>query len=108
MHVQQKYLSDSLTQQSCSCCFFVRRYDAAKQWIASNGVEDGPVLHALSSAVAGLVAATVGTPADVIKTRCAIVVTLPSIASSFLGQSSLTFRSSLIFGLRFGVSMLWR
>jgi len=33
------------------------------------GVQDGPVLHALSSGCAGLVAATLGAPADVIKTR---------------------------------------
>jgi solute carrier family 25 (mitochondrial uncoupling protein), member 27 len=31
--------------------------------------QDGPILHAMSSAVAGLVAATLGAPADVVKTR---------------------------------------
>lgn len=45
-------------------------YDAAKQFLLRDvGVKDGPVLHALSSAIAGLVAATLGAPADVIKTR---------------------------------------
>ena len=32
-------------------------------------VEEGPILHGLSSGMAGLVAATLGTPADVVKTR---------------------------------------
>ena len=45
-------------------------YDFAKQGLMREaGLEDGPVLHALSSACAGLVAATMGAPADVIKTR---------------------------------------
>ena len=45
-------------------------YDQAKQfWQRDMGLADGPVLHACSSAVAGLVAATMGAPADVIKTR---------------------------------------
>ena len=45
-------------------------YDQAKQfWTRRVGLSDGPVLHAASSAVAGLVAATMGAPADVIKTR---------------------------------------
>jgi solute carrier family 25 uncoupling protein 27 len=45
-------------------------YDQAKQfWSREAGLADGPLLHAASSAVAGLVAATMGAPADVIKTR---------------------------------------
>lgn len=45
-------------------------YDQAKQfWHRDVGLKDGPILHAASSAVAGLVAATMGAPADVIKTR---------------------------------------
>jgi|EP00945_MAST-04E_sp_MAST-4E-sp1_P000616 solute carrier family 25 (mitochondrial uncoupling protein), member 27 len=45
-------------------------YDAAKQMFQREfQVADGPVLHAMSSGVAGLVAATLGAPADVIKTR---------------------------------------
>ena len=45
-------------------------YDYAKQKLKNQGgIEEGPVLHAMSSAVAGLVAAGMGTPADVIKTR---------------------------------------
>eukprot|EP00937_MAST-01D_sp_MAST-1D-sp2_P003276 g3276.t1 len=45
-------------------------YDFAKQNLMLRlELEDGPVLHALSSGVAGLVAATMGAPADVIKTR---------------------------------------
>ena len=45
-------------------------YDFAKQSLMREaGMRDGPVLHASSSAIAGLVAATMGAPADVIKTR---------------------------------------
>jgi solute carrier family 25 (mitochondrial uncoupling protein), member 27 len=45
-------------------------YDFAKQHLMRDlDVPDGPALHAMSSAVAGLVAATMGAPADVIKTR---------------------------------------
>ena len=45
-------------------------YDAAKQMFQREfGVADGPALHAMSSGVAGLVAATLGAPADVVKTR---------------------------------------
>ena len=45
-------------------------YDAAKQWLQRDvGLADGPALHAAASGVAGLVAATLGAPADVIKTR---------------------------------------
>jgi solute carrier family 25 uncoupling protein 27 len=45
-------------------------YDSAKQFILRNTeLEDNAVTHAMSSAVAGLVAAGMGTPADVIKTR---------------------------------------
>jgi len=45
-------------------------YDYAKQKLKNQaGVEEGPLLHAMSSGVAGLVAAGMGTPADVIKTR---------------------------------------
>lgn len=45
-------------------------YDFAKQTFMNDaGMKDGPLLHACSSAVAGLVAATMGAPADVIKTR---------------------------------------
>ena len=46
-------------------------YDQAKQMFRRKPfeVEEGPILHALSSGMAGLVAATLGTPADVVKTR---------------------------------------
>ena len=46
-------------------------YDQAKQMFQRQPfeVQDGPILHGLSSAVAGLVAATLGAPADVVKTR---------------------------------------
>lgn len=44
-------------------------YDAAKQFLIQNGVPDGPILHASSSGMAGLVAATFGAPADLVKTR---------------------------------------
>ena len=45
-------------------------YDAVKQLLRRRfGVADGPLLHAACSAAAGLVAATLGAPADVIKTR---------------------------------------
>lgn len=45
-------------------------YDAAKQYYMHElEFLDGPLLHAMSSATAGLVAATMGAPADVIKTR---------------------------------------
>ena len=45
-------------------------YDYAKHAIMRNlEVADGPLLHAMSSGVAGLVAATMGAPADVVKTR---------------------------------------
>lgn len=45
-------------------------YDYAK-WsvIARTGWPDGPAVHAISSGIAGLCAAMMGTPADVIKTR---------------------------------------
>ena len=44
-------------------------YDYFKHKIISFGFKDGPSTHAMASAGAGLVAATLGTPADVIKTR---------------------------------------
>ena len=46
-------------------------YDQAKQMFQQEPfeVKDGPFLHAISSGVAGLVAATLGAPADVVKTR---------------------------------------
>ena len=46
-------------------------YDQAKQMFQQEPfeVQDGPFLHAISSGVAGLVAATLGAPADVVKTR---------------------------------------
>ena len=46
-------------------------YDFAKRTLLRNGIikEDGPVLHICSSACAGFVAATMGAPADVVKTR---------------------------------------
>ncbi|VDP88376.1 unnamed protein product [Echinostoma caproni] len=45
-------------------------YDTAKRWYAIRfQLEDGPFLHICSSATSGFVAAIVGTPADMIKTR---------------------------------------
>uniref|UniRef100_T1IN06 Mitochondrial uncoupling protein 4 n=1 Tax=Strigamia maritima TaxID=126957 RepID=T1IN06_STRMM len=45
-------------------------YDSTKQYLlARTSLQDNYVTHTLSSAASGLVAATVGTPADVIKTR---------------------------------------
>ncbi|CAH1739025.1 hypothetical protein AGLY_006979 [Aphis glycines] len=45
-------------------------YDTAKQIIMhKTGLPDSHLLHCLSSICAGLVAATLGTPADVVKTR---------------------------------------
>ncbi|KAG8273386.1 hypothetical protein J6590_021341 [Homalodisca vitripennis] len=45
-------------------------YDTAKQFILSHtSLPDSHLVHILSSACAGLVAATMGTPADVVKTR---------------------------------------
>ncbi|KAI0233431.1 Mitochondrial uncoupling protein 4 [Lamellibrachia satsuma] len=45
-------------------------YDTVKHQILKyTKLEDTPLTHALSSVCSGLVAATVGTPADVIKTR---------------------------------------
>ena len=45
-------------------------YDFAKRTLLQHtGLDDSMPLHALSSVCAGLVAATLGTPADVIKTR---------------------------------------
>ena len=52
-------------------------------------MEDGPVLHALSSAVAGLVAATMGTPADVIKTRVMNQPTDPQTGKGLLYKGSM-------------------
>ena len=45
-------------------------YDFFKQSILGSGcMADGPAAHAMSSLGAGFVAASLGTPADVIKTR---------------------------------------
>lgn len=45
-------------------------YDSAKRFILRNtSLEDNHVVHVMSSACAGFVAAAMGTPADVIKTR---------------------------------------
>lgn len=41
----------------------------AKHTVLGWGVADGPLAHAMSSCMSGFVAATVSTPADVIKTR---------------------------------------
>ena len=60
---------------NCQRAMFVQlgdltTYDFAKHWLLRNtSLEDSTPLHALSSAAAGLVAATLGAPADVIKTR---------------------------------------
>lgn len=45
-------------------------YDTAKHYILrKTSLQDNSLCHGLSSACSGLVAATLGTPADVIKTR---------------------------------------
>uniref|UniRef100_A0A1I7Z842 Mitochondrial uncoupling protein 4 n=1 Tax=Steinernema glaseri TaxID=37863 RepID=A0A1I7Z842_9BILA len=45
-------------------------YDRAKHWLLANtDMKDNAVTHGCSSACAGLAAATVSTPADVVKTR---------------------------------------
>ncbi|KAF7259315.1 hypothetical protein EG68_03614, partial [Paragonimus skrjabini miyazakii] len=45
-------------------------YDTAKRWVAIKfHLKDGPLLHICASAMSGLVAAILGTPADLIKTR---------------------------------------
>ncbi|GLV46763.1 Uncoupling protein 4A [Carabus blaptoides fortunei] len=45
-------------------------YDSAKRFILRHSdLTDGPVVHVMSSACAGFVAAGMGTPADVVKTR---------------------------------------
>ena len=47
-------------------------YDTAKQYFLANGYKDNYVTHGLASGCAGVVAAIIGTPADVIKTRLMI------------------------------------
>ncbi|XP_078611630.1 mitochondrial uncoupling protein 4-like isoform X1 [Branchiostoma floridae x Branchiostoma japonicum] len=45
-------------------------YDSAKRFILGHSsLSDGPIVHSLSSACSGIVAASLGTPADVVKTR---------------------------------------
>jgi hypothetical protein len=45
-------------------------YDATKQFLRRRfDFPDGPLLHAVCSGAAGMVAATLGAPADVVKTR---------------------------------------
>lgn len=45
-------------------------YDSAKRFILRNtSLEDNHFVHVMSSACAGFVAASMGTPADVVKTR---------------------------------------
>lgn len=45
-------------------------YDSAKRFILRNtSLEDNHAVHVMSSACAGFVAASMGTPADVVKTR---------------------------------------
>ena len=60
---------------NCQRAMFVQlgdltTYDFAKRWLLRNtSLEDSMPLHALASGCAGLVAATLGAPADVVKTR---------------------------------------
>lgn len=45
-------------------------YDTAKKFILNNTeLQDGPIVHTMGSICAGFVAAGLGTPADVVKTR---------------------------------------
>lgn len=45
-------------------------YDTTKKFILRHSdMHDGPVVHVMSSGCAGFVAAGMGTPADVVKTR---------------------------------------
>ena len=47
-------------------------YDTAKQYFLGKGYEDNYITHGLASGCAGVVAAIIGTPADVVKTRLMI------------------------------------
>lgn len=48
----------------------ITAYDMGKQFLLQNtNLTEGPVLHLIGSAFAGFVAAGMGTPADVMKTR---------------------------------------
>ncbi|CAI8046835.1 Mitochondrial uncoupling protein 4 [Geodia barretti] len=52
------------------CLGDLTTYDTVKQWILRNtSLRDTAVTHALSSFSSGLVSATLGTPADVVKSR---------------------------------------
>ena len=52
------------------CALDLASYDTSKHWLLRNTtLTDNWVTHALSSLCSGLVAATLSTPADVIKTR---------------------------------------
>ncbi|XP_065910309.1 mitochondrial uncoupling protein 4-like [Dysidea avara] len=52
------------------CLGDLTTYDTAKQFILRNtGLDDNAFVHAMSSGCSGLVSATLGTPADVVKTR---------------------------------------
>lgn len=48
----------------------ITAYDMSKQFILHHtNLHDGPIVHVMGSMCAGFVAAAMGTPADVIKTR---------------------------------------
>lgn len=48
----------------------ITAYDMSKQFILHHtNLQDGPIVHVMGSMCAGFVAAAMGTPADVIKTR---------------------------------------
>ncbi|KAI8512306.1 hypothetical protein Bbelb_089450 [Branchiostoma belcheri] len=64
-------------------------YDSAKRFILGHtSLSDGPIVHSLSSACSGIVAASLGTPADVVKTR---IMNQPTDSS---GRGTL-YRSSI-------------
>lgn len=80
-------------------------YDTTKQTLLRHTrLQDNMITHSISSAVSGLVAATVGTPADVVKTR---IMNQPQLYRSSLDCLTLTVRSEGILALWKGFLPIW-
>ena len=60
----------------------ISSYDQTKQMMMQVGFVDGPLLHAICAVTCSAVAAVVGSPADVVKTRAMANIDLSKVSYS--------------------------
>ena len=88
-------------------------YDTVKRWLLRQDyyrMEDNTKTHALSSISSGFVAALLGTPADVVKSRVMnqpIINGKPSLYSGALHCLTITVRNEGILSLWSGLLPIW-